>query len=307
MVKNPSTRDEYRRQELAGLLRTRRARISLDDTGLPVVAGSRRRTPGLRREEVAQLAGISASLYTWLEQGRILKTSRRVVDGIARVLKLDKTERSLLVELAMGGAGEAESHAGAIDSWMYVLLESMDDVPAYITNSRWDIVAWNAAARAIIIDFEALPPEERNALWLMLTSKRFRTDLGENWERMAQAVTARFRLDYARHASAPRFVELVQKLTERSAEFAQWWTRHDLQQPTVRETHRIHPQLGELVLGHVYLEFRHEPEFTLTVFPSDAATRSRIRKAADALTSGPSSKVPRLVASNGRWKHKAVK
>ena len=284
MAKSPSTRDEYRRQEMAALLRTRRARVSPVEAGVLLVPGSRRRTPGLRREEVAQLAGISVSLYTWLEQGRILKTSRRVLDGIARVLKLDDTERALLLELVLGSGDETGARDRAeIDLWMRVLLDSLDDVPAYITDSRWDIVAWNTAARAVIIDFESLRPEDRNALWLMFASERFRRDLGEGWESAARAVTARFRLDYARHASASRFVELVERLTEKSPEFARWWNRHDLQPPTLRQSRRNHPEIGELVLGHVYLEFRHDPELTLTTFPSDEATRARIRRAASSL------------------------
>lgn len=284
MVKSPSTRDEYRRLELAALLRNRRARVSPEQAGVVLVPGSRRRTPGLRREEVAQLAGISISLYTWLEQGRILKTSQRVLDGIARVLRLNGTERKLLLELALGNQGETGSRGKAeVDPWLRILLDSLDDVPAYITDSCWDILAWNSAARAVIVDFETLPPDERNALWLMFTSERFRNDLGEVWESAARAVTARFRFDYARHASASRFVELVERLTARSPEFAKWWSRHDLQQPQLRQTRRTHPELGEFVLGHVYLEFRHDPELTLTTFPSDEATRARIREAVRAL------------------------
>lgn len=280
MLRAPSTKDEYRRQELAGLLRTRRARISPAEVGLNVAPGSRRRTPGLRREDVAQLAGISSSLYTWLEQGRDIKTSRRVVDSISRVLKFDPTERRLFNELALhGGSEEAESfvHSGR-EPWMEQLLDSLVEVPAFIMDSRWDILHWNVAACAVVTDFSALSEKECNALWLMFMGPQFRRDLVD-WETSAKAALARFRIDYGMHAGQKRFVELVDELLEASPEFRTWWSLHDLDAPIVRQTRRFNPEFGELVLDHVYLQFRHARDLTLTMFHADEENRARIRAA----------------------------
>jgi transcriptional regulator with XRE-family HTH domain len=293
MIRQPITKDDYRRQELAGLLRTRRARISPAEVGLPVMAASRRRTPGLRREDVAHLAGISASLYTWLEQSRDIKTSRRVVDSIARVLKLDATERRLLYELALRGVEYTEAQVRTkIESWMQQFLDSLVEVPAFITDACWDIVAWNIAARAIVTDFEALPPEERNALWLMFMSPHFREDLQDAWEVLAQAVLARFRIDYSLHAGDARFVQLVEKLTASSAEFRAWWPRHDLQAPVTRQTRRVHPHFGEMLLDHAYLQFRHARDLSVTAYHSGEETRQRIRVAVEKFQLGLSAPTP---------------
>src|SRR3954453_1641081 len=153
--------DEIRRQELSNFLRTRRARISPTVAGLTAV--SRRRTPGLRREEVAHLAGISVTWYTWLEQKRPISVSRGTLDNLARVLQLDPIERTQLFQLALRQpvVDSASQHA-TVSPRFQRMLDHNASMPSFVIGRRWDVLAWNQAAQAFFFDFEQVPAEERN-------------------------------------------------------------------------------------------------------------------------------------------------
>ena len=173
------TEDEIRRQELSDFLRNRRGRVAPSDVGL--VATPRRRAQGLRREEVAQLAGISASWYTWLEQKRPIRVSPRTLDNLARVLQLKPAERIQLFQLALRQPVIEGSQREHVSSATQRMLDQLDSIPAFIRGRRWDILAWNRAALAFFCDFEKVPPDERNLVWLFFTRPALRSLIGVDW------------------------------------------------------------------------------------------------------------------------------
>ena len=213
------------RAELAAFLRSRRERISPEQAGLP--AGGRRRTPGLRREEVAALAGVGLTWYTWLEQGRDIGVSTAFLDSVCRVLKLDATERRHLYLLTYQRAPAEQAQTWCVvPPVIHRMMADMPLRPAYVLNRRWDVLAWNAAADKVF-DFAARPPEQRNLLWLLFTDERMRSLLCP-WQEQAIQLLCAFRLGFA-HASAQSDVgELVRSLEKVSAEFKDWWHRNDI-------------------------------------------------------------------------------
>ncbi|HEY2636184.1 MAG TPA: helix-turn-helix transcriptional regulator, partial [Solirubrobacteraceae bacterium] len=237
-----------KRAELADFLRNRRAAIRPEDVGLP--GGGRRRTPGLRREEVAQLAGVGTTWYTWLEQGRDVRASRSVLEALAEALRLNPAERAHLILLGRGeevawddAPDEAVSHTLAR------LVDNLDPNPAVVLGSRWDYLAWNRSLARVMGDPRALPPGRRNQIWahFMIPSRR---KLFTDWEESARSALARFRADSARHVGDPRFDELVAELREQSPEFGAWWTRHEVARTGEGRKVLRHPEAGRLVFEH---------------------------------------------------------
>jgi transcriptional regulator with XRE-family HTH domain len=280
------TQDEIRRQELSDFLRNRRARVAPSDVGL--VATPRRRSPGLRREEVAQLAGISASWYAWLEQKRAIRVSPRTLDNLARVLKLDPAERIQLFQLALRQPViEGTSQREHISEATQRMLDQLDSIPAFIRGRRWDILAWNRAARAFFFDFEKVPLNERNLVWLFFTHPALRLLIGVDWRTRTQDVLARFRLDYGRHAGDADFLQLVERLTAVSPEFARWWPRFDVRPQVGGRKQYNHPVAGLIVAEHFTFSMTDNPELRMTVFsPADHKSMARMRAAVAALRNG---------------------
>lgn len=216
------------RGELAAFLRTRREGLTPADVGLP--SGPRRRTPGLRREEVAALAGVGLTWYTWLEQGRDIGVSAAFLDNLARVLKLDAAERRHLFLLA-----HERPPAEPGKTWCEVpplVVRLMHDLAphlAYVLNLRWDILAFNAPADRFF-GFGAHPPQRRNLLWLLFTDPELRQRLND-WESQAPLMLSSFRRDFARATQEADIHELVDELEGVSPEFKAWWRRHDVHAP----------------------------------------------------------------------------
>src|SRR4051794_1623917 len=216
----PST---ARRSELADFLRDRRARVTPDSVGLP--ANGRRRTPGLRREEVAQLADVGLSWYTWLEQGRDIKPSAQVLDALARALRLGTAERAHLfhlarVELPLPGGDyprEAPPELAAI-------VEGLVPNPAYLIGPRTDVLAWNRVASAMYGKPTAAPDGRPNLLWWLFTGEERG---GEQRRATARAALARFRAEHARRFGDPDFAALLQALEHASPDFRAAWARHE--------------------------------------------------------------------------------
>ncbi len=263
-----------RARELADLLRSRRERLQPADVGLP--AGTRRRTRGLRREEVAQLASISTTYYTFLEQGRDVHPSRQVLDALARALRLSPAERAHLHELAHGqqatdSPGTVETLAPAVAA----LVDRLDPHPTYVTGRRFDVLAANKAARALWTDWPALPSQERNMLWWTFTTSAARTILVQ-WEAEASALLARFRAAADRHPDEPEFANLIQRLQAASAEARAWWPRHDVVALSSGIKRLHHPLLGDLDLQHVVLQLTDDPEQKLVTFTADGPHQQRI-------------------------------
>ena len=213
------------REDLAAFLKGRRARLSPAQAGLPTT--ERRRTPGLRREEVPQIAGVGVTWYTWLEQGRDIQVSVHFLERIARALRLDEAERAHLFTLAHNRpppiAAAAITRVTAAHRRM---LESLAG-PAYLATPRWDVVAWNSALSAVFGDLDAIPVERRNMLWLIFASAEHRATIPD-WENDARAMVARFRVEFGRHRDDRSFLGLIDDLRNASHDFHRWWAEQDV-------------------------------------------------------------------------------
>jgi transcriptional regulator with XRE-family HTH domain len=271
-----------RRDELRAFLRSRRARLSPADVGLPD-NGGRRRTPGLRREELAALAGVGVSWYTWLEQGRDINPSPDVLDALARALRLDPAERRTLFALARTELPLADDVAGAdpqeVDAdtgQLIALVESMHPNPAYLLGPMTRILAWNGAASAVLGSPDHLAPGRRYLLWLLLVEPG-EGGMTPQREATARNTLARFRAEYARHAGEPEYEQFVAQIREHSARFREWWDEHEVID-TQRGTKVIeHPRLGTLRLHHAQTVPTGQPEMRMAIYaPADEATRAAL-------------------------------
>jgi transcriptional regulator with XRE-family HTH domain len=294
------TQDEIRRQELSDFLRARRARISPADIGLP--APHRRRTPGLRREEVAQLAGMSATWYTWLEQRRPISVSPGMLDNLARVLRLNPVERMQLFRLARREPFIDSMSPRETISPRFQRMLDQSDMPAFVMGRRWDVLAWNRAARAFLLDFEQVPPDERNMVWLTFTHPALRSLIVE-WSTRAKDTLARFRTDYGRYAGDSHFVQLVDRLNAVSPEFAQWWPpRHDVLPITEGCLEYNHPLVGRMIVDHMTFAVVDNPELrVIALLPAaEANSMKKMRKVIAAFRGGARARVVALAASTAK-------
>ncbi|WP_329266717.1 helix-turn-helix transcriptional regulator [Streptomyces sp. NBC_01451] len=235
------------RAELSEFLRTRRARLKPEDVGLPDY-GRYRRVPGLRREELAQLAGVSVAYYTRLEQGNGQHVSPEVLDAIARALRLSDAEHTHLTHLAKPKqhkkpAGRAQQVRGPLQT----LLDTMDGVPAILVGRRSDILAWNPMAAAVFGDFGELPPREQNWARLVFLKPEYRT-LFTDWEHKASDVVSQLRMDAGSHPNDPRLSALVGELSVKSEEFRRLWATHDVKEKCHGIQRLHHPLVGALDL-----------------------------------------------------------
>lgn len=218
-----------RRRELADFLRSRRDRIAPDAVGL--VAGRRRRAPGLRREEVAQLAGVGVTWYTWLEQGRPIHASGEVLEAIARTLRLDSTEREHMFRLADVSTPVADPAPSCLDSEVQVILDRLEPYPASVINSRYDMLAWNRPYAGLFPGLVHAAPAERNVLWQVFTTEPCAV---VNREHELPRMVATLRGAFARHLSEPAWTEFVERLAAASPDFAELWARHEVAEPSNR-------------------------------------------------------------------------
>lgn len=238
------------RKELAEFVRSRRERRKPEDAGVPVVG--HRRTPGLRREEVATIAGVSVTWYTWLEQAREIRVSRQVLGSLAKALGLDPVERAHLFRLAdeVPPSEAASLSRTELPHQYELLLTHLDPNPAFIVNRRFDIVAWNRGCALFFGDLAGLPTARRNVLWLTFTSPEVRA-LSEHWEEEASLTLALFRTQVGEGVLEPDIVALVAELAEASQEFARLWQRKEVA-PFVPKARTVrHPLLGEITLEYV--------------------------------------------------------
>ncbi len=267
--------DSLRRKELAAFLRSRRERVTPEQVGLPTYG--RRRTPGLRREEVAQLAGVGITWYTWLEQGRDINASPHVLDAVARTLMLDGQERSHLFTLAGSPLAEVEKICHAVPETARTVLASVP-YPAAITNARRDILGWNDLFDELWGPLADLPLAERNVLWQLFTNPRWR-DRHPEWAEGAPRLVAQFRGAMADHMGEPAWTGLVERLTAVSPEFAAIWARHDVEGPEARTKHYLHPELGMLHLDYTHFWLSPGSGLKLTTYtPADEGTAVRLER-----------------------------
>jgi transcriptional regulator with XRE-family HTH domain len=264
--------DERRRLELADFLRTRRMRLSPEQVGL--INGRRRRTPGLRREEVAQLANVGVSWYTYLEQGRDIHPSIEVLHSIADALQLTPTERQHLLLLA-DQQPHVDTHPAddeQITPALRYVLDSLNPIPAYVIDYRWNYLAWNTAADRALLLSQGLPPYERNAIWRMFANPMSRRLYYPPWEQVAQRVLAEFRADSARFADEEWFKGLVADLQRISPEFRAWWPRHDVRGRFDAEKNIEHPLVGRLMFEHTTLQVPAAPDLKVMIYTPQPQT-----------------------------------
>jgi transcriptional regulator with XRE-family HTH domain len=233
-----------RRTELAEFLRNRRARLSPADVGL--APGLRRRTPGLRREEVAQLAGVGVTWYTWLEQGRPIHASVQILDAIARTLRLDHAERAHLYRLAEVPAVPDQTGSEDLPPDIQQILDGMPLIPAAVYNGRYDVLAWNVAYGALFPALVTAPVPERNALWHLFVIEPCCSMLLNRDEELPRMV-ATLRAGFGRHLNEPAWTGFVRRLSAASAKFAQMWAEHDVAVPGTRMKVFQHVGSGRLL------------------------------------------------------------
>jgi transcriptional regulator with XRE-family HTH domain len=238
------------RGELAAFLRARRNALTPAEVGLP--AGRSRRTPGLRREEIAMLAGVSVTWYTWLEQGRRINVSTDVLEALARALRLDDAERQHLLTLAVRAPAAHADDVADVPDALVRLITSMEPAPAYVLGPRWEFLAWNRPQARLYPVIERLDDAERNLLWAMFAEPSVRPLL-DDWPAQARRILAEFRAGTAALRDDPQVVTLVDRLRAASPEFADWWPQLDVAQFQTRLRRYHHPRAGELVFEYQQL------------------------------------------------------
>ena len=261
---------------LGTYLRDRRGRLDPAALGMPL---SRRRTPGLRREEVAQRANVSATWYTWLEQGRGGAPSADVLNRIARALTLSEVERGHMFQLALGRAPEVRHQAvEAAPPRLQRVLDGLVSSPAYVKTSAWDIVAWNAAAAAVFGDYGKLAPEQRNLLRRIFGRPRIDAAQPE-WENFARFAVAAFRADVARAGAAHSGKALVDELSRLSPAFVAIWAENEVRSTygEFAKTMR-HPSVGAIALDYSAFAVDGRPDLDLVVYsPATPEDAGRVR------------------------------
>ncbi|WP_084704403.1 helix-turn-helix domain-containing protein [Phaeacidiphilus oryzae] len=267
--------------ELSEFLRSRRARLTPESVGLPpAVTGSARRVPGLRREELAQLAGVSTDYYTRLEQGRHRNVSASVLEAIARALQLDETEQAYLVALAQHhrhGGGRRHSRSARprrVRPSLHQMLGALDAAtPALITDSSTQVLAANRLARSLYPDFEAMPYRERNLARLVFLDESAR-DLFPDWAEVAEDTAANLRLAASRDCEDSGFCELIGELAVKSPEFRTTWAKHTVRRRSHGHKRFRHPQVGELALEYEVFAPADEPDQTLFIYTAEPGSPS---------------------------------
>jgi transcriptional regulator with XRE-family HTH domain len=253
-----------RRREAGDFLRSRRERLTPSEVGLP--DGFRRRTPGLRREEVAMLADVGTTWYTWLEQGRDVRPSNEVLLALAGALRLNAIERRHLFALHdRPGPERRPTGAERVDEPLRRMLDSLTGQPASVLGRRWDVLAWNKAAEVVFGHYGRLEGDERNTLHMVFADPDHHRLLVD-WEAVARASLAMFRADCARYAGDPDFERLVARLTGLSPQFAQWWPQREVARPLAGRKRIDHPTAGRMLFEYSSFGVGDQPDMKLIVF-----------------------------------------
>jgi transcriptional regulator with XRE-family HTH domain len=272
--------DDARRQELGVFLRSRRDRLTPEGVGLS--SFGRRRAPGLRREEVAQLAGVGVTWYTWLEQGRPINASAQVLTAIGRALKLNADETRHLFMLA--GAPEPDDlpESEVIAGSLAAIVAALDPLPAWALNTRYDILHWNPAQARLYGDLAEVPPHRRNLIWLLFTEPTWQ-DLVQDYEVENNIpCVARLRRHYAAHAGEPLWEEFIDELSSRSPTFRAMWDRYDVTSRTDATKRLNHPVAGRFRLASSSLWVADQPGVRINVYsPMDDAGHAALRTLAE--------------------------
>ena len=267
--------DVERRTELAGFLKTRRAALTPSDVGLP--SGSRRRTPGLRREEVATLADVGVTWYTFLEQGRPIKMSADALQRVAMALRLAPQEVEHLFLLAgRTPPGPEDGAEEPLPDALVDFITGFGESPAWAVTPSYDVVAWNRAAARVWIDLATVPPAYRNLLWLLYCDPRPRM-LHDDWESNAHSMVAAFRARLAEHQGDPEMTNLADRLHAASPEFRQQWSSHDVVYQRSLTMDFTHPAVGALRFSATTVRPEAAPRLRVLIWTPDPATDTRVK------------------------------
>jgi transcriptional regulator with XRE-family HTH domain len=267
-VSNPS------RQELGEFLRSRRRHVDPATAGLPALGS--RRTPGLRREEVAMLSGVSHTWYTWLEQGRDIRPSRQVVDALARTLRLSAAEHEYVLRLTGHGAPPPSALPDRLPAHLQRLLDALGPSPAYAITASWSIVGWNAAYGRFYPGVATAGPGDRNLLWLVFTDPAVRALLGD-WETDSRRFLTQFRAEAGDRLGDPELVALVARLEAASEHFRTGWASRDVDRFSSAERRFEHPAVGSLLLEHHQLTPADAPGVQLVVYTAAPGSETEQR------------------------------
>ncbi|KOG31561.1 helix-turn-helix domain-containing protein [Streptomyces resistomycificus] len=260
-----------RRAELKEFLRSRRARLRPEDVGLPTYG--RRRVPGLRREELAQLAGMSYAYYARLEQGYGDTMSAEVLEAVALALRLNEEERDHLIRLAQPERTQAAPPPQQLRPTVRNLLDALG-VPAYVVSRRMDILGWNRLATAVFGDWAQLPPEERNLARLIFLSPATRDRFADP-DRAAVRAAGALRMNAGKSPGDSHLSSLIHELSQRSEEFRRLWARHEVSCGTIGDTVRMrHPLVGEFDLVHEPMALPGGAPMRLVTYHAEPGSRS---------------------------------
>ena len=264
LVLQQQQQQDHRLHELGDFLRTRRARLTPEDVGLP--RGSRRKTPGLRRAEVAQMVGVSVDWYTWLEQGRSITPSTQVLERLVQTLRLDANERTHLFLLAQQQAPPALLlETEIVSPALQHFLDQFGTRPAFVSGRRWDILAWNDAGCAVFGDFRRMTTRERNTIWGIFTDPLARQYVVD-WEEDARQILAQFRSSCGRYPGDAQLTELIHDLMLSSPEFRAWWPDHEVRSGQEGRKTLNHPQVGYLLFERLTFQVFDTPDLKVTVY-----------------------------------------
>ncbi|WP_052869580.1 helix-turn-helix transcriptional regulator [Streptomyces niger] len=267
---------DVRRDELAAFLRSRRERIPPERVGLP--RGARRRTPGLRREEVAQLAAVGVTWYTWLEQARDIHVSAQVLDAVARALLMDASERAHLFALAGTADPAPGGECAVVSPELRQVLEQLEPFAACVQNRRYDILAYNRTYGRLLTDLDALEPQDRNCLWLTFMHPEWRAAVPDLEKTLGQ-MTARFRAAMAEHVAEPAWKALLKRLQRASPEFREIWDRHEVLCARAKTKTFHNAQVGVVRVTNTPLYLGDREGFRVTVYaPQDETSRERLER-----------------------------
>lgn len=239
-----------RHKQLGEFLRYMRAHVKPEDVGF--ASNRRRRTPGLRREEVAEIIGVGTDWYTWLEQGRDVHPSELVINKLGQAFRLSVDQVAYLFRLARPQSQLPEKVAISVPIRVVEMINSLQYHPAYVRNVRWDILASNAAHAKVFGDFLSMPAARRNMLWLLFTDTHFRAST-LNWDVVAQQVVAKFRADWSRNPEDKGSVQLIRELVAKSPEFSELWTQYGAKETLTHLVELQHPVGGRITLDRVTL------------------------------------------------------
>jgi transcriptional regulator with XRE-family HTH domain len=271
--------DVHRRRELSEFLRSRRERIAPSQVG--VAHTGRRRTPGLRREEVAQLSGVGVTWYTWLEQGRDIKVSDQVLEAISRTLMLDRHERAHLFTLAGATEHDIVTECSAVTDQLKAVLTQLEPFPAAVQNAKYDLLAYNRAYAHLVGDMDSIPAERRNCMWLMFTEPLWqRTVL--DWEVASRRMVANLRVGMAEHVGEPGWKSFVSRLRAASPEFAEQWAKHEVRAIENKGKRFKNSEVGliRVDVTNTWLD-PHGGRRLLVYTPADAESRRRLERLVD--------------------------